>query len=534
MTSHRGKSHALGFSLVLLGCLPVIIGPLAGPVGAHATLTSTAPIADQLLERGPEAIEISFDEPVQVIEGGVQVIDPEGQRADRGSVDQMEDGARLLVSIEAELQGTYTVAWRVLSEDGHNLSGSFLFHVGIRTGVAEIGNADSTMVDVSGAVGRWTGFAGLLGVGGAVVMMLLTPPSDGALRARAARLAVLSGLGGAVGAVLVLVAHTAEATGRGLTGALGLAPDLAVDTRTGVLIAAKGGCLLAAAAIAGIKPVWRRAPWLAGVAALAAGVLSSFAGHAWTADRRMAAVATDAVHLLAVVIWIGGLVGLLVCLSVAVDRVRLAKRFSLIALVTAGLVAVTGTVSGAIQLGSLEALTSTSYGQLVLAKVAGFVTLLWFGWINRRSFLPIVERTATPLLRSMRGEVLVAIVVLAITAVLVDTPPGRNQLAQPFSTSAAADDGSVQVTVDPARPGENDIHLYFYDPAGRAPLPVDAVEVTVATGEIPPRRVRITPVTASHVTAFDVILASPGSWILEVTAVRAGIPSTYTIEVPIR
>ena len=530
----RARQRAGVFTLALLGALAATLGPLAAPAAAHARLISTTPIADELLQSGPEAVELTFDEPVAVVEGGIQVIDPEGDRADRGSVEEADGGVRVIVGIETRRQGTYTVAWRVLSEDGHNLSGSFVFHVGVRTGAAETDDADSRTVGLVGTFGRWLAFAGLLGAGGAVVIAMLAIPSDRLLRARASRQAVVGALGGFLGVVLVLVAQTAEATGRGLLEAVSLTPELTLDTRTGLLTAARGACLLGAAILAGLRPVWRRAPWLTGLAVMGAAALSSMTGHAWTADRRIAAVAVDAVHLLAVIVWIGGLVGLLLCLPVAVDRVRVAGGFSKLALFTAGVVAATGTVSGAIQLGSIEALTATTYGTLLLAKVVGFATLVWFGWANRRTLLPLLERTATPLLRSLRGEVLVACVVLAVTAVLVDTPPGRVELSQPFSTSVEAEDAVIQVTVDPARAGANDIHFYFFEPDGLATLPVDAVEVTAAIGDIPPRRLDITPVTSNHVSAYGATLASSGTWTLVVTTVRAGITSTYTIEVQIR
>ena len=123
--------------------------------------------------------------------------------------------------------------------------------------------------------------------------------------------------------------------------------------------------------------------------------------------------------------------------------------------------------------------------------------------------------------------------VLAITAGLVNQPPARDSLSEPFATTVEVDDAVLQVSVTPARVGSNDIHLYFFDSANQT-LPVDAVEITAGTADIPPRRLDITPITSSHVSAYGASLTSPGTWTITVTAVRAGVPVTFTIEVPIR
>jgi hypothetical protein len=82
--------------------------------------------------------------------------------------------------------------------------------------------------------------------------------------------------------------------------------------------------------------------------------------------------------------------------------------------------------------------------------------------------------------------------------------------------------------------GVNDVHLYFFDASGTQSEPVDAVEVTAAIGAIPARRLTVTPVTSSHVSALGASLSAPGTWLLQVTTARVGVLTTFSIEVPIR
>lgn len=521
--------------LVAVGlCLLATAAILAGtarPAMAHATLLSTVPAGDQLIASVPDRVELRFDEPVEVVDGAVKVFGPDGERVDLATVET--DGALLNTPIDAEQRGTYTVAWRVLSEDSHNLSGSFVFHVGERSGAVVIDDGDDLPVEAAGTVGRVLALSGaLLLVGAALVLMLADQEERVAARLRP--LALLSAAAGIFGVALILVARAAAGSGRSFPDAISLAPDLTTGTRTGMLSLARALCLVAAGALAVSPALWRRAGWpVLGVSG-AAMVLTSLAGHAWTAQQRGIAVGSDLAHQLAAGVWVGGLVALLAALRSANDPRRLAGRFSVTAVGAAGVVAATGTISALIEIGSLDALTSTGYGQLVIAKVVGFVVLLTFGWVNRRHLVPIVERAAAPLLRSLRWEVLAAAIVLAVTAVLIDQPPGRTAVDRPFAATVTTGDATLQMTLQPARTGPNDLHLYFYDADSGEVLPIDAVEVSAGTSDIPPRRLDVVPITASHVSVLGAAFPSVGTWDIKVTLVRAGQPATFTLEVPIR
>ncbi|HEX6419506.1 MAG TPA: CopD family protein, partial [Acidimicrobiales bacterium] len=557
-----------------------------------------------------------------------------------------DDGMTLRAPLDADDTGTYTVAWRVTSEDSHTITGSFVFHNGTQTGaVAVADDRADTATTWIGGVGRWLALAGMLAAAGSAVLALLLPrgtgrgaagrdgptadddartlggapahvgptahddvpaydgpsadgdaqtwggapsaggpggaprgdppaPStrflgDAAVHdapgagggvatlapaappahaaadahsldpavARLRALAAVGALAGAAGAAVALVAMLAESAGRGLGGAVSLVPDLAPDTRTGQLALARIALCLVAAAAAGTATLWRRTPLPVLVPLAAALVTVSVAGHAWTAPDRAVAVASDVVHLSAVAVWAGGLLPLLVVLPLLDPdaRRRVATRFSTVALAAVLVVALSGTVSGWQQVRTLDALTSTTYGRLVLAKLAGLVVLVALGWANRARLVPLVGRATSPLRRSLRVEVAVAALVLAVTAALIHEPPARIAAPSgPYDTTATADGGQVMsATIDPTTAGSNDIHLYFFAGEGGEPLAVDAVQVTAGTDDVPPRRLQVTPVTTDHVTVAGASLPSAGTWIVEVTAVQAGEPLVFTFEVPI-
>ncbi|HEY9555178.1 MAG TPA: copper resistance protein CopC [Acidimicrobiales bacterium] len=519
---------AVGLCLVATGAT---LAGTARPAMAHATLLSTVPTGDELLASVPDAVELRFDEPVEVLDGAVRVFGPDGERVDLARVEVK--GAELSAPIDATQRGTYTVAWRVLSEDSHNLSGSFVFHVGERSGAVAVDDSDNPLVDAAGTIGRLLALSGAALLFGAGVVTMLAAKEE-RVAAKLRPLVLGASAGAVLGVALVLVGRAAASSGRSLPDAIALTPDLTTGTRTGLLTLGRALLLIATGAFAVTVPLWRRAAWAALAATGTAMVLTTLAGHAWTAEQRAIAVASDVTHQLAVGIWIGGAVALLAVLRSSDDRGRLARRFSGVAIAAAGVVAVTGTISAFIQIGSLEALTSTGYGQLVIAKVIGFAVLVTFGWLNRRHLVPIAERAAAPLIRSLRWEVLVAAMVLTVTAVLIDQPPGRTAVDRPFAATVTADDATLQMTVEPARTGANDLHLYFYDTRTGEVLPVDAVEITAGTADIPPRRLDVVPITASHVSVLGATFPATGTWNINVTLVRAGQPTTVTLEVPIR
>lgn len=584
----RVRGRALAAALVLGAGL--LLGD-ASPAGAHATLIGTVPAADAMLDAAPDAVELQFDEPVEVTDGAVQVFGPGGQRVDRGTVDT-DDGMTLRAPVDASDTGTFTVAWRVTSEDSHTITGSFVFHNGTQTGAVALADADADAATTwAGGVGRWLALAGVLAAAGSAVLALMLPgrpergaagrdddiptgrdaspdrdaPAHGdapraggvatlapsappahaaaasrALEPAAARLRALTvgaALAGAAGAAVALVAMLAESAGRGLGGAVSLVPDLAPDTRTGQLALARIALCLVAAAAAGAAVLWRRSPLPALVPLAAALVTVSVAGHAWTAPDRAVAVASDVVHLGAVAVWAGGLLPLLMVLPALGpdERRRVTTRFSAVAVAAVAVVALSGTVSGWQQVRTLDALTSTTYGRLLLAKVAGLAVLVALGWVNRARLVPLVGRAISPLRRSLRAEVAVAALVLAVTAALIHEPPARTAAPSgPYDTTATADGGQVMsATVDPATAGSNDIHLYFFAGEGGEPLAVDAVQVTAGTDDVPARRLQVTPVTTDHVTVAGASLPSAGTWTVEVTAVQAGEPLVFTFEVPI-
>lgn len=510
----------------------------AAPAGAHAVLQATTPPGDAVVPSAPDEVTLTFDEPVEVGLGGVKVLAPNGERVDTGAA-RTADGSRVVtVPVDAPRRGTYTVVWSVTSEDNHTISGTVLFSVGTVTGGASIEDRDDSTARAAGVAGRWLAVAGTLAVIGGVVSLLVV--LDGAGRASGGRTIGRVTLAGATavvaGSLVALVAQIAISADRSLASAVSVVGDAVAETRFGPLAVAR----LLFGLIAGLggwlqlrERSQRSGAALAGVVAVGLALVPAMAGHAWTTSPRALAVVVDASHFAAAGVWIGGLLALGALTARGQGGPSFARRFSSIAVGAVGVVVVTGLVSSYLQVRSLDALFGTGYGTLLLAKVAGVVGLVVLGALNRARLRRSPE--ARGVLRLVGIEVVIAAVVVALTATLVNRPPARSDLAKPFSGVEQLEpgDGRVQLEVQPARVGTNDLHVYFLSAQG-IPAPVDAVEVSVGRPGIPLRRVTVTPVTADHASAYAVALPSAGAWTVEVVAAQAGEERKASFEVGVR
>lgn len=97
----------------------------AGPAQAHDSLLSTEPVDGATLSSMPAAIVLHFAEPAQRLGTAVVVLGSDGNVA---------SGRPVIVASELRQPvtagsppGRYTVNWRVVSDDGHPVQGSFRF-----------------------------------------------------------------------------------------------------------------------------------------------------------------------------------------------------------------------------------------------------------------------------------------------------------------------------------------------------------------------------------------------------------------------
>ncbi|CAM5383874.1 Copper resistance protein CopC/CopD OS=Streptomyces tendae OX=1932 GN=F3L20_31300 PE=4 SV=1 [Streptomyces tendae] len=118
-------------TLVLL-ILAVAGALLAGaaPASAHAALTGSDPAQGAVVDTAPAQISLTFSEPIAVGDDSVRVLDPKGERVDKGDPANLSGTTYSVRLLSGLPDGTYTVAYQVVSADSHPVAGAYTFSIG--------------------------------------------------------------------------------------------------------------------------------------------------------------------------------------------------------------------------------------------------------------------------------------------------------------------------------------------------------------------------------------------------------------------
>ncbi|MFE1263761.1 copper resistance protein CopC [Streptomyces albogriseolus] len=402
--------------LLILAVAGVLLAG-AAPASAHAALTGSDPAQGAVVDTAPTRVSLTFSEPVAVGDDSVRVLDPKGERVDKGDPANPSGTTYSVPLVSGLPDGTYTVAYQVVSADSHPVAGAFTFSIGApsETTVSVSAQAsDDGLVGWLYGFGRYVSYAGFVVLaGGAAFVLACWAPGA---RVRAVQRLVVSGWLALTAATLGLLMLRGSYTTSGRVGDvfdLELLGDV-LQTKTGAALVSRL-LLLAAAAlfIAVLFGAYARTADAApdhpgdgdggepdkrdltlglalGGTVVAAGLAASWAmsEHASQGLQAGVAMPVDVVHLLAVAAWLGGLTALLVALCrapvetpVGRDAVR---RFSRLAFGSVVTLAVTGVYQSWRQLGSWSAFTDTRYGQLLLVKIALVAVMVAVAFLSRR------------------------------------------------------------------------------------------------------------------------------------------------------
>ncbi|WP_441351037.1 copper resistance protein CopC [Streptomyces sp. XY006] len=429
---------------MLLGTVLVLLLGGAAPAPAHSALRGTDPEDGSVVPRAPRHLTLTFTESVGLLDDSFRVFGPDQRRVRTGEpthADGRSDTARIRLTGKLA-QGTYAVAWRVVSADSHPVSGAFTFSVGKRSATTvqvDTGPEEDPLTDGLYDLARYLAYlAAALLVGTAAFVSLCRP--DGTAPLRRPLVVAWWTLLGATAALLLLRAP--YESGAGPLAAFDTAAlDRTLSSRPGRALLARLVILLLIAAflvrLSRGRDHHRPAVRASGTAlAVALALTWAVAEHASAGIQVPLAMASSVLHLLATGVWLGGLVALLLTLRRAsVDGLsEVVPRFSRVAFTSVAVLAVTGLYQSWRGLGSLSALTGTSYGRLLLAKLAAVSLLLLAAGHARRW----TARIAAPTAPAARTAAAAAPARTAVP-VRVAQPVGAHAVASgPATTGAAA------------------------------------------------------------------------------------------------
>lgn len=120
--------------LILTAAAALMIGALVPTTAAwaHEDLVSSSPSAGEVLATAPSIVELTFSEPpLEGAKSEIKVTGPDGASVTAG--DTTVSAADISVAIDADKDGAYQVVWQTTTDDGHTISDTFAFGVGVGT-----------------------------------------------------------------------------------------------------------------------------------------------------------------------------------------------------------------------------------------------------------------------------------------------------------------------------------------------------------------------------------------------------------------
>jgi copper transport protein len=403
LVSMRIRAAVIAGLLAMIGlgiaASPAVAATARPALFAHAALAATDPADGSVVPTQPEQVTATFDEPIHMTATSLEVYTPDGDRADDGDTTLANSDEIAVTLLPGLGSGTYTAVWHVISDDTHPVSGEFTFSIGSpsATRVPALEVSPNNLVSALFTVVRWLEYLTFALLCGAVAFLIVCWPA-GARRPDVIRLVTYSWAGLLVSTLLGLLIQGPYAANEGI-GEL-LNPSLVqatLSSKLGTMSQARElMAFLAGGAASLLLPrlpdAGRRGRIAigAGWAILTTAVAASWAlyDHASAGVQApLGGVPADIIHLDAMAVWIGGLAVLagFALRGPADEGVATAvPRFSAISLACVGTLVASGAYQTWREVGGWQALFDTSYGRLILAKVAGLLALIALGYLARR------------------------------------------------------------------------------------------------------------------------------------------------------
>ena len=527
------QPRALAACALLLGVL--IFG--AAPASAHAVLTRVSPEPDAVLEESPKEISLSFTETISIPAQGIRLFDPSASEV--SGVTAVARGNTMTAQVPLlTADGSYTVAWKAVSADGHAISGAYLFHLRVATLTQPVAGVES-------GVALWPSLLRILGTVlsiGALALYLGRPRRRAiglwAVASAGALVSLISSVA-AAGPVLSTGWSVSFSTSTGRLTALAL-----LLTISGLLVTLCRQGLTRSRASGSAEPTAPSKNADRALAVLAVLTVATIAleGHAVAINPIALSVTLTLGHVMAALCWGAGLVWL-------EARTRSASATELQAVVikrspwAIGAVVILG-ITGALLILDrvpLNELLSSWYGRLGILKLVLLFVAVGLALSNRYRLTPkllepklLTEPVAdqavpaqpaavTQLLRSVRIEMLVLALALLIGATLAQVAPPQagvgGTAGGSFSERAAFGTGQVELRVDPGLRGMNEVHVTALGSDGRLMPGVEELELSLslAADNIGPLKPEMQRITEGHSVSYA-RFPFAGEWTVLVTA----------------
>ncbi|KRW91384.1 copper resistance protein CopC [Alicyclobacillus tengchongensis] len=496
------------------------------PVWAHAYVVQSSPAVSQSLKHSPGIVEVEFDEDVQLVPGGLSVTNVDNQRIDLGDGHVTPTNPREIdIHIPKQLaNGLYTIHWQVVSADGHLVSGTIPFGIGIDVNALHLGASETGYTPgVWMVIDRILQYAGLaLALGGAVGLRLaeVAFPS---LRHRAGKALVAIGwLMLLIGIGLDLPLQTAitwNVHGTSAFSARYIERTLNLTVFGYLWIVQMLILLIVPPMIASLLPAKvRHRTWWIALPLFLLPIAMGFSGHAIAENSPALPVFAIVIHLYAASIWVGGIAAILALVGQVAKQPattddallrRTISRFSKIALICVAVLGLSGLYSAFLHIPTWYALFHTGYGQTLIVKLALFCLMLIFA--SAHALRRQAQRGTLRLFMDL--ELLISVGVFAMTAILTNLPTGDNHPG-PVDAVHNVDGFRITLSITPNHVGENQFTVRVQGANGKPDTAIQQVALSFSSKTVSQgaEELRLLPRGPGVYVANGLALSGGGRW----------------------
>lgn len=524
-------------------------------VFAHANLARSDPPANASLDQSPAEIRLWFTEPLEPEFSRFTLRDSSGSVVGTASsqVDSTDTTQMFMQSGELP-DGLYTVAWRVVSTDGHSTEGSFAFGVRVAVAPTDIQPSIDETVQVESALIRWFNLLSMsLAVGSvAFYLFVWTPTTPDGHPTIERRMMILMGVGWVllgISGVFTLLLQASIAAGVPIPNIIGspVVGELLNSTRYGQIWLARQVFWLGLGAVLYFAHSERGLYWVALVLGGQLLLTTSLYSHASSVQQDVtAAVAGDWLHLAATALWVGGLVQFVNIIGPTRRHFNadtslmssLVGHFSNFARVAVAALVISGFYAAWLQVGSIEALLATVYGRALLVKLILVLPLLTISGINLLFTQRGLHRGQSIWIGRVRGlvgtEIALAVGIFAAVGVMTAIAPARTVMAvrnaeipepvnEPFFEMQIEENLMAHLEISPGYVGENTFVVSLFDAVEGNPI-TDATLVRLRFDNLQENlgqsEVRLEPQADGIYTTNGSNLSVSGQWRIRMTVQR--------------
>lgn len=450
----RNLSRVAKTALLAFFFVPVATAISGTWASAHNSIDTSTPADGAVVTAPLDTWVLSFANDVPLDSASAEVIGADGVRTELPTPTHGDSQKVIRFTLPTGLTGEVSGRWRLVSSDGHVVSGRVQFTIeegpvattivpdgstGVPIDPASDATDGADRLNVAPEPVRWglrlANYAAVLLFGGLLFIEMRVAPGTTGMP-RSLRLAEASAIVMTVVPALQALIFLSDVHGTSIFGALGHLGDLFTTTPASMMLlrAVSGAVFLHLLSTRSLHNFKGPFPALAGANATVHLVALAYVGHSRSQGAPWLAIPVDVLHTAASAVWLGGLAVFILLVVPNIDpgrslvafaRYGEAAKYAVIAIVA------TGVVQSLRLHGGITTLFTSPHGRWLLLKIIVVGLMMKVGDVNRRRLMRAVptrdgaiEARRRMLVRASTTEAALGAVVIAITAALVTSSFG--------------------------------------------------------------------------------------------------------------